>query len=175
MPNADVDVEDYFQVQAFAEAIDRRQWDGMDARVEANTDRILDQFARAGAHGTFFTLGWVAERHPLLVRRIVAAGHELASHGHGHAQVHADRRGGLPRRYPARQAVLEDTGGVAVRGYRAPTFSIGPRTPWAYDVLERRAIATAPPSSRSAMTSTASRTRRAFPSVPPGARCGNCR
>jgi polysaccharide deacetylase family protein (PEP-CTERM system associated) len=131
-----VDVEDYFQVQAFAEAIDRSQWDGMEARVEANTDRILEQFARAGAHGTFFTLGWVAERYPLLVRRIVAAGHELASHGHGHAQVHAIGAEAFRADIRRAKQVLEQIGGVAVRGYRAPTFSIGPRTPWAYDILE---------------------------------------
>jgi peptidoglycan/xylan/chitin deacetylase (PgdA/CDA1 family) len=84
-----VDVEDYFQVQAFAGVVNPASWDGFARRVEANTDRILGQFAAAGAKGTFFTLGWVAERHPALIRRIVAAGHELASHGHGHQPVHA--------------------------------------------------------------------------------------
>ena len=79
-----VDVEDWFQVQAFAGVLRRADWDGLERRVEANTDRVLDLFAGAGVRATFFTLGWVAERHPALVRRIVAAGHELASHGHGH-------------------------------------------------------------------------------------------
>jgi polysaccharide deacetylase family protein (PEP-CTERM system associated) len=136
-PNAmSVDVEDYFQVQAFASVIARADWDGLACRVEANVGRILDQFAAAGARGTFFTLGWVAERHPALVRRILAEGHELASHGYGHEPV--DALG--PERFRAdllrARAVLEQAGGVAIRGYRAPTFSMGPHTPWAHAILE---------------------------------------
>ena len=131
-----VDVEDYFQVQAFAGVIARSEWDGIARRVEANVGRILEQFDAAGTKGTFFTLGWVAERHPAMVRRIVAAGHELASHGHGHEPV--DRIG--PDRFRADLArakdVLEQTGGVAIRGYRAPTFSMGKHTPWAHAILE---------------------------------------
>jgi polysaccharide deacetylase family protein (PEP-CTERM system associated) len=131
-----VDVEDYFQVQAFAPVIARSAWDGFAPRVDANVGRILDCFAAAGVHATFFTLGWVAERHPRMVRRIVAEGHELASHGYGHALVHtldaAQFRADVQR---ARQ-ILEDIGGVAVTGYRAPTFSLGARTPWAFGVLE---------------------------------------
>ena len=131
-----VDVEDYFQVQAFAGCIDRATWDSIPCRVEANTNRMLAQFARAGVHGTFFTLGWVAERYPALIRRIVADGHELASHGYGHALVHtltpAEFRDDLIRA----KDVLESVSGVAIKGYRAPTFSIGPRNPWAFDVLE---------------------------------------
>lgn len=131
-----VDVEDWFQVQAFAGTIDRARWESLPRRVEDNTRRVLDQFAAADIRATFFTLGWVAERHPDLVRRIVAGGHELASHGHGHELVHAIGeqrfRADVTR---ARQA-LEDAGGVAVQGYRAPTFSIGPRiAPWAHEVL----------------------------------------
>lgn len=136
-----VDVEDYFQVQAFATVIERGQWERMERRVEANTDRILAQFDRAGIHATFFTLGWVAERHPALIRRIVAAGHELASHGHGHAPVHTLTPDAFRADIRHARAVLEQTGGVAVRGYRAPTFSIGPRTPWAYDILESEGYA----------------------------------
>jgi polysaccharide deacetylase family protein (PEP-CTERM system associated) len=131
-----VDVEDYFQVQAFAGAVDRASWDGFASRVEANTDRILDQFAAAGAKATFFTLGWVAERHPALVRRILAAGHELASHGYGHQPVYALGAAGFRADLARAKAVLEDAGGVAVTGYRAPTFSMGGRTPWAHAVLE---------------------------------------
>jgi polysaccharide deacetylase family protein (PEP-CTERM system associated) len=131
-----VDVEDWFQVQAYAGAISRDRWEGLDRRVEANTERVLAIFERAGVRATFFTLGWVAERHPSLIRRIVAAGHELASHGHGHELVHQI---GLDRfRADIRRAkrLLEDVGGVTVAGYRAPTFSIGPKlTPWAHDVL----------------------------------------
>ena len=131
-----VDVEDYFQVQAFAPVVDRTSWDGFASRVEANTDRILAQFAAAGAKATFFTLGWVAERHPALVRRIVAAGHELASHGYGHAPVHAIGEAAFREDIARAKGVLEDAGGVAVTGYRAPTFSMGSRTPWAYAALE---------------------------------------
>lgn len=130
-----VDVEDYFQVEAFARIVDRASWDGFERRVEANTQRVLDQFARAGVRATFFTLGWVAERHPALVRRIVAEGHELASHGHGHARVDTLGAAGFREDVTRARAVLEDIGGVAVAGYRAPTFSIGAHTPWAYGVL----------------------------------------
>lgn len=131
-----VDVEDWFQVQAFAGTIARSAWESLPCRVEANTERILALFESAGVRATFFTLGWVAERHPALIRRIVAAGHELASHGYGHELVHAIG----PERFRAdlkrAKAVLEDTGGVAVIGYRAPTFSIGRRSaPWAHAVL----------------------------------------
>jgi polysaccharide deacetylase family protein (PEP-CTERM system associated) len=130
-----VDVEDWFQVQAFAGTLRREDWEGLERRVEANTERVLEAFARHGVRGTFFTLGWVAERHPLLIRRIVAAGHELASHGHGHEQVHAIGEAAFREDIRRAKALLEDAGGVVVRGYRAPTFSIGPRTPWAHAVL----------------------------------------
>lgn len=130
-----IDVEDYFQVQAYAGAIDRASWDTIPRRVEANTTLILDALARHTTKATFFTLGWIADRHPGLIRRIVAEGHELASHGYGHQLVTdltpATFRADLERA----KAVLEDTGGVEVRGYRAPTFSIGPRNAWAWDVL----------------------------------------
>lgn len=130
-----VDVEDWFQVQAFAEAIPRAEWDYLPCRVERNTDAVLEQFARAGVTGTFFTLGWVAERYPALTRRIVAGGHELASHGYGHERV--DVIGAVAFRADIRRAkqVLEDCAGVEVLGYRAPTFSIGISTPWAHAVL----------------------------------------
>lgn len=131
-----VDVEDWFQVQAYAGVVPRDAWDVLDRRVEANTDRVLDAFDRVGLRATFFTLGWVAERHPALVRRIVAAGHELASHGYGHELVHAIGEAAFRADLRRAKRVLEDAGGVAVRGYRAPTFSIGPRlTPWAHRVL----------------------------------------
>jgi polysaccharide deacetylase family protein (PEP-CTERM system associated) len=130
-----VDVEDYFQVEAFARTVPRDAWEGFPRRVEANTDRILALFAAAGVRATFFTLGWVAERHPALVRRIVAAGHELASHGHGHARVVTLSPEQFRQDVVRARALLEDIGGVAVAGYRAPTFSIGPATPFAYPVL----------------------------------------
>lgn len=130
-----VDVEDYFQVQAFAESIGRDHWGSYPSRVEANTGRILEQFARAGIVGTFFTLGWVAERMPGLVRDIVAGGHEIASHGYGHQLVHSLSPEQFRDDLTRAKGVLEDAGGVAIKGYRAPTFSIGPRNPWAFDVL----------------------------------------
>lgn len=131
-----VDVEEWFQVQAFAGVIARAQWDGLDTRVEASTDRILTRFAEAGVRATFFILGWVAERQPRLVRRIAAAGHEIASHGYGHELVSSigETRFRIDIRHARR--ILEDVAGVAVRGYRAPTFSVGPAvTPWAHRVL----------------------------------------
>ncbi|MFH5925467.1 XrtA system polysaccharide deacetylase [Roseomonas xinghualingensis] len=131
-----VDVEDWFQVRAFCHTIRRSDWDGLASRVEANTDRILEQFARAGVHATFFTLGWVAERHPALIRRIHADGHELASHGWDHALV--NELGEVAFRADLRRSkrMLEDIAGTEVTGYRAPTFSIGPNTtPWAHAVL----------------------------------------
>lgn len=130
-----VDVEDYFQVQAFAGHIDRRDWDSLDCRVERNTDLVLKLFQEAGARATFFTLGWVAERYPHLIRRIVDQGHELASHGFEH--IRADTQTAEEFRDDVRRtkAILEDVGGIAVNGYRAATFSIGPSNQWAYEVL----------------------------------------
>jgi polysaccharide deacetylase family protein (PEP-CTERM system associated) len=130
-----VDVEDWFQVQAFAGTIDRADWDSLERRVEANTARILDMFAEAGVTATFFTLGWVAERHGALVRRIVADGHELASHGYFHRLAHEQTPQDFARDVGDARKRLEDTGGVRVQGYRAPTFSINTRNPWAFDVL----------------------------------------
>ncbi len=130
-----VDVEDYFQVQAFAPVIARASWEEWPRRVEANTARLLDLFAGAGVRATFFTLGWVAERHPALIRRIVAEGHELASHGYGHELIDRLGEAGFRADIARARAVLEDAGGVAVGGYRAPTFSLGARTPWAHAAL----------------------------------------
>jgi polysaccharide deacetylase family protein (PEP-CTERM system associated) len=131
-----VDVEDYFQVQAFAACVARADWDGFASRVEVNTDRILAQFDAAGVAATFFTLGWVAQRHPALVRRIVAAGHELASHGWDHTRADAQDPAAFRADIGRTRRLLEDIGGVAVAGYRAATFSIGARNLWAFGVLE---------------------------------------
>ncbi len=131
-----VDVEDYFQVQAFAHCVSRSSWEGTPPRVEANVDRILDQFAAAGVHGTFFTLGWVAERHPAMVRRIVAAGHELASHGWEHTRADTQDVATFRADVLRTRLTLEDIGGVSVKGYRAATFSIGARNLWAFAELE---------------------------------------
>ncbi len=130
-----VDVEDYFQVQAFANCVDRADWDGFPSRVEANVDRILGQFDRAGIHATFFTLGWIAKRHPAMVRRIVASGHELASHGWDHTRADSQEPEAFRQDVRRARALLEDIGGVAVTGYRAATFSIGARNQWAFGIL----------------------------------------
>ncbi len=131
-----VDVEDWFQVQAFASIIDPADWGALPCRVEANMERMLALFAEAGVHGTFFTLGWVAQRYPQVIRAIVAAGHELASHGYAHQLVHTLDPAQFRADVSRAKALLEDTGGVPVAGYRAPTFSMGPRNAWAWDVLE---------------------------------------
>jgi polysaccharide deacetylase family protein (PEP-CTERM system associated) len=130
-----VDVEDWFQVGAFETTIARSAWDGLERRVEANTDRVLDLFAEADVQATFFTLGWVAERHPALIRRIAKAGHEVASHGWDHARVFTLTPDQFREDLARARAALEDAGGVAVNGYRAPSFSIDRRTPWAHAVL----------------------------------------
>jgi polysaccharide deacetylase family protein (PEP-CTERM system associated) len=136
-----VDVEDWFQVGAFERVIDRADWDTLPRRVEANTDAVLALFDEAGVKATFFTLGWVAERHPALLRRIAAAGHELASHGQDHKRVftltEADFRADIRRA----RASIEDASGRRVAGYRAPSFSIDARTPWAHRVLAEEGYA----------------------------------
>ena len=130
-----VDVEDWFQVGAFERVIDRDTWDSLDLRVERNCDAILALFADAGVVGTFFTLGWVAQRCPAMMRRIVDAGHEVASHGWDHARVFTLDRAGFAADLARARAVLEDVTGQPVTGYRAPSFSIDARNPWAHDVL----------------------------------------
>jgi polysaccharide deacetylase family protein (PEP-CTERM system associated) len=130
-----VDVEDYFQVQAFAHCVDRSDWDAFPRRVDRNTNRILDRFDAAGVKATFFTLGWVAQRFPDLIRRIVADGHELASHGWDHTRVDSQAPEAFRADVRRTKALLEDTGGVAVNGYRAATFSIGAREMWAFPIL----------------------------------------
>ena len=130
-----VDVEDWFQVGAFERVIDKADWDGLDRRVERNTDAVLALFAESGVTATFFTLGWVAHRYPALVRRIVAAGHEIASHGWDHQRVHTMTAVAFRADLARARAAIEDAAGVAVTGYRAPSFSIDARTPWAHAEL----------------------------------------
>ncbi len=130
-----IDVEDWFQVGAFETVIDPKNWDGLDRRVEANTDACLAMLARHGVKSTFFTLGWVAHRHPALIRRIVDQGHELASHGWDHARVFTMSAEEFRADLLRTKLTLEDAGGTAVTGYRAPSFSIDKRTPWAHQVL----------------------------------------
>ena len=130
-----VDIEDWFQVGAFEKTIRREDWDNLDCRVERNTDAVLDLFAVADVKATFFTLGWVATRYPLLMRRIVDAGHEVASHGWDHVRVFTMTADEFARDLDRTRKTLEDTTGAAVTGYRAPSFSIDERTPWAHQVL----------------------------------------
>lgn len=130
-----VDVEEYFQVSAFEQHIAFEQWTRMPSRVEASTDRILAMFELAGVRATFFTLGWVAERHPQLIRRIIERGHELASHGQNHVRVFNQDRKTFAADIRRAKAVLEDTGGQRIKGYRAASFSIGADNLWALDEL----------------------------------------
>lgn len=130
-----VDVEDWFQVGAFEKVIDRADWDSLEHRVANNTSAVLDLFAAAQVKATFFTLGWVARRHPALMQRIVAEGHELASHGLDHARVFTLGAERFAADLSESRKILEDAGGVAITGYRAPSFSIDTRTPWAHPIL----------------------------------------
>lgn len=130
-----VDVEEWFQVGAFERTIDRADWDGIASRVDYNTGKVLDLFGESGVKATFFTLGWVAHRHPALIRRIVHEGHEIASHGWDHARVFTMDAQSFRADLAKTRAALEDAGGTAVTGYRAPSFSIDARTPWAHHVL----------------------------------------
>ena len=136
-----VDVEAWFQVGAFEGVIPRGSWDALSDRVEQNVARILDLFAACDVRGTFFTLGWVAERHGPLMRRIVDAGHELASHGWDHARVFTLGPAAFARDVVRARKVLEDASGVAIKGYRAPSFSIDQRSSWAYAVLAEQGYA----------------------------------
>jgi len=130
-----VDVEDYFQVSAFRHVIRYDEWGKMESRVERNTRKVLDLLAEFNVQGTFFILGWIAVRFPALVRSIQAAGHELGCHSYAHRLVyemtpeefHADTRRALQ--------VIEDAAGVPIRAYRAPSFSITPRSVWALEIL----------------------------------------
>ena len=136
-----VDVEDWFQVGAFESVIARDTWDSLECRVEANCDRVLALFDTAGVKATFFTLGWVAARYPETMRRIVAQGHELASHGWEHARVFTLDPASFAEDLHRTRGTLEDIGGQAVTGYRAPSFSIDARNPWAHQVLAEQGYA----------------------------------
>lgn len=136
-----VDIEDWFQVGAFEHTIRREDWDSLLPRVERNSDAVIELFGRAGARATFFTLGWVAERYPKLIRRIVDAGHELASHGWDHVRVFTMTPDQFREDLRRTRALLEDLGGQKVTGYRAPSFSIDQRTPWAHCILAEEGYA----------------------------------
>jgi polysaccharide deacetylase family protein (PEP-CTERM system associated) len=130
-----IDVEDYFQVSALAPYIPRSSWEGIECRVERNVDRILALLCEHDVRATFFTLGWIADRYPGLVRRISAAGHEVASHGYGHERASDLSPADFAQDVERAKKVLEDISGSPVLGYRAPSFSIGTRNLWAFDTL----------------------------------------
>jgi polysaccharide deacetylase family protein (PEP-CTERM system associated) len=130
-----VDVEDYFQVEAFFDRIDRKDWDSHESRVERNTDRVLEMFGAAGAKATFFALGWIARRHPALIRRIVEAGHELASHGLEHRRCDSLARKALLADLKDSKTLLEDLSGTPVNGYRAASFSVTRKNLWALEAI----------------------------------------
>ncbi|CAN5394796.1 DUF3473 domain-containing protein [soil metagenome] len=130
-----IDVEDYFQVSAFAPYIERGDWDQRECRIERNVARILDLLDTHSTKATFFTLGWIAERYPQVIRDIVARGHELASHGYGHQRASELTPEAFLHDIRSAKKILEDLSGVEVRGYRAPSFSIGTGNLWAFDCL----------------------------------------
>ncbi len=136
-----VDVEDWFQVGAFEKVIDKADWPRLQSRVARNTDAVLDLFARAKVKATFFTLGWVAERCPEQMRRIVADGHEIASHGWDHDRVFTMTAEQFRADLRRARTAIEDAAGQAVTGYRAPSFSIDARTPWAHLILAEEGYA----------------------------------
>lgn len=130
-----VDVEDWFQVNAFEAHVPRAQWNSLESRVVRNTERLLAIMADAGATGTFFTLGWVADRHPQLVRAIADAGHEVASHGYWHQRIPTISEAAFRDDVRRAKGVLEDASGQPVTGYRAPSFSLTDDVSWATRVL----------------------------------------
>lgn len=130
-----VDVEDYFHVTAFTTDIDRSRWSSLESRVERNTTRLLELFARHDTRATFFVLGWVAERYPGLVRELYAAGHEIACHGLTHEVIYRQTPAVFREETIRAKGLLEDLTGVRVRGYRAATYSIVRETLWALDIL----------------------------------------
>ncbi|AGP78732.1 polysaccharide deacetylase [Alteromonas mediterranea 615] len=130
-----VDVEDYFQVSAFEEVINKDSWDSQQLRVGQNTHRLLDLFAEHNVKSTFFTLGWVAKRCPDVIKRIVSEGHELASHGFEHQRATTMTRTQFEKDVYDSKAILEDVSGSAIKGYRAPSFSVNDSNTWVYEVL----------------------------------------
>ena len=131
------DVEDYFQVSAFNGILSRQDWEKFECRIPRNMDKILELFAATDVRATFFTLGWVAQTYPEVIRRVAEAGHEIASHGMEHVRVwHQDEQAFREDAGSAKK-ILEDVSGMPVVGYRAASWSMDERTPWAHDVLEQ--------------------------------------
>ncbi len=131
-----VDVEDYFQVSAFEHSIDRKEWDELEHRVVDNIDRILHIFSATNVKATFFVLGWIAERYPAIVEKIVRDEHELASHGYGHQRVSDLSKDEFIVDISRARRILEDIGGQSIRGYRAPSYSINQNNIWAFEALK---------------------------------------
>src|SRR5574343_758993 len=132
-----IDVEDYFQVSAFAPHIPRSEWSIRECRIERNVDNILAMLDEHGTKATFFTLGWIAERYPEVVRNIIRNGHEIASHGYGHERASDQTPESFFADINVAKLILEDLSGTEVKGYRAPSFSIGEKNLWAFECLER--------------------------------------
>jgi polysaccharide deacetylase family protein (PEP-CTERM system associated) len=132
-----IDVEDYFQVSAFAPHIRRLEWNSLECRIERNVGRILEMLSKRNVKATFFTLGWIAERYPSLIRQIADQGHEVASHGYGHERASDQTEDAFFADIQLAKVILEDLCGVEVKGYRAPSFSIGKGNLWAFDCLEK--------------------------------------
>ena len=130
-----IDVEDYFQVSAFKAVIDPKHWDDISCRVENNVAQILDLLEKNNTKATFFTLGWIARRHPSVVKKIIAAGHELASHGYGHQMISDLTPAEFTQDIQLAKQILEDISGEQIQGYRAPSFSIVRSTLWAHEIL----------------------------------------
>jgi polysaccharide deacetylase family protein (PEP-CTERM system associated) len=130
-----VDVEEYFQVGAFAPYVDRESWSAFESRVERGVDTLLEVLAERDCHASFFTLGWIAERNPQMIRRIAGEGHEVASHGWGHLRVNEHPPDRFREEVRSSKATLEGATGSPVFGFRAPNFSVIPGTEWAFDVL----------------------------------------
>jgi polysaccharide deacetylase family protein (PEP-CTERM system associated) len=136
-----VDVEDYFHVSAFQDTVPHSLWDRLESRVVRNTRRLLELFEQRDIRATFFVLGWVAERHPSLVREIAAGGHELASHGYGHRLVYEQSPREFREDIRRSRDVIAAAAGVAVHGYRAPSFSITKQSLWALDIIREEGFA----------------------------------
>jgi polysaccharide deacetylase family protein (PEP-CTERM system associated) len=130
-----IDVEDYFHVSVFDGLVPRARWDQMESRVVANTDWLLTLFNEFSVRATFFVLGWVGERHADLVRRIAGAGHEVASHGYAHRLIYDQTPSAFREDVRRAKGLLEERSGRRVAGYRAPSYSITPRSLWALDIL----------------------------------------
>jgi polysaccharide deacetylase family protein (PEP-CTERM system associated) len=130
-----IDVEDYFQVSAFSAHVQRSAWESLPSRIEANIDQILSLLAETRVRATFFSLGWIADRYPAMIRRVFDGGHEIASHGYDHHRATEQGYGAFLADIRLAKAVLEDVSGNEVKGYRAPSFSIGKRNTWAFDCI----------------------------------------